>query len=317
MDVYLDLIIAENFIMNFLILYTTGTLLRKKTKKYRLMIGSFLGTIYVFSLCIQIPSSVLNISKFLIGALMVKVAINDRISALVKETAVYLFVSFIYAGCALGFVHIVKPKVLYIVNGIIIGGEYIFELVVISAIVSFLLIKLMMQLIKISHKFSKRDMICEMELFLNEKSIKINALLDSGNLLQDSASKNPVIVVYKERARALFDNILLERIDSLIGGDAIPDDYVFDSRIKVIPYQSVGTVSGLMVTYKIDKVKLEYQNEIYEIKDALIGLYNEAFSKNDKYSALVGLQIFEGSKLKNEFIKNAKSKSKYSVCKIH
>ena len=38
---------------------------------------------------------------------------------------------------------------------------------------------------------------------------------------------------------------------------------------------------------------------------------------NDKYSALVGLQIFEGSKLKNEFIKNAKSKSKYSVCKIH
>lgn len=317
MDVYLDLIIAENFIMNFLILYTTGTLLRKKTKKYRLMIGSFLGTIYVFSLCIQIPSSVLNISKFLIGALMVKVAINDRISALVKETAVYLFVSFIYAGCALGFVHIVKPKVLYIVNGIIIGGEYIFELVVISAIVSFLLIKLMMQLIKISHKFSKRDMICEMELFLNEKSIKINALLDSGNLLQDSASKNPVIVVYKERARALFDNILLERIDSLIGGDVIPDDYVFDSRIKVIPYQSVGTVSGLMVTYKIDKVKLEYQNEIYEIKDALIGLYNEAFSKNDKYSALVGLQIFEGSKLKNEFIKNAKSKSKYSVCKIH
>ena len=73
MDVYLDLIIAENFIMNFLILYTTGTLLRKKTKKYRLMIGSFLGTIYVFSLCIQIPSSVLNISKFLIGALIVTV----------------------------------------------------------------------------------------------------------------------------------------------------------------------------------------------------------------------------------------------------
>ncbi|MBR2703942.1 MAG: sigma-E processing peptidase SpoIIGA [Clostridia bacterium] len=314
MTAYIDLIILENFFMNAIILYTTGTLLNKKINKKKLFISSLIGTIYVFTLCFRLSNMVLNISKFIMGLLLVKICFGSRsYKAIVKETAVYFFSSFIYAGCALGFLHIVKPKVVYIVNGIIIGGEYIFEIVGLSAIVSFVLIKASMKLIKLKSYLNKKNMIADMEIFNNKKSIKIRALVDSGNLLTDPVSHDPVIIVYKEKVRALFDNRILERIDSLIGGEYINEENEYFG-LRAIPYTSVGKNDGIIITCRVDKIKLEYQDEVNEIKNVLIGFYNEALSKNDKYSALIGLQLLEGRKESNEHFSNDKSKGKYSVC---
>ncbi len=313
MTAYLDLIILENLIMNLIILYTTGTLLNKKINKKRLLLSSIIGTIYVFSLCFKLSNIVLNVSKFIMGLVLVKICFKSRsYRALIKETAIYFFSSFIYAGCALGFLHIVKPKVVYIVNGIIIGGEYIFEIVGLSAIVCFILIKVCMKLIKLKYYLNKKNMIVNMELYNNNKSIKIKTFIDTGNLLTDPISHDPVIIVYKEKVRALFDNKVLERIDSLIGGDLINEGNNYG--LRAIPFSSVGENNGIIIACRIDKIKLEYQDEINEINNVLIGFYNEALSKNDKYSALIGLQLLEGRKESNEHFSKNKSKGKYSVC---
>ncbi len=315
MVAYLDLIILENLCMNYLILFTTGKLLNRGIKKSRIFIASMLGALYVFSLYFDVPTFVLNLSKFVIGAILVKICFcSKKITTVLKETIVYFFVSFIYAGCALGFVHIVRPKVVYIVNGIIIGGEYIFEVVLISAIVSWALIKSSIKLIKFKQKFTKKDMICNLEIFMNDKSVKMKALLDTGNLLKDPISKDPVVIVSKEKVRCLFNNKTLEQIDSLMGGDELQKDFDNDARIKIVPYISVGNKNGIMVAYKVDKMKVEYHDEVNEISNVLIGFYNDALSKNDKYSALIGLQILERSTVNNGHTANVKSKSKYSVC---
>ena len=82
----------------------------------------------------------------------------------------------------------------------------------------------------------------------------------------------------------------------------------------MIPYMSVGEKNGMMLAYKIEKIKFEYQYELYEIEDVLIGFYDNALTNNGKYSALVGLQIFERSMEKNEYNAINKNQSKYSVC---
>ncbi len=314
MIAYIDLIILENFFMNLIILYTTSKLLNKKIMKRRFFLSSLAGTIYVFTLCIKLSSVILNLSKVIMGFIIVKLCFGSKsYRALIKETAVFFFSSFIYAGCALGFLHIVKPKVIYIVNGIIIGGEYIFEIVVISAILCLALIKVSVNLIKLKGYFNKKNMIANLKIYNKERNISLKALIDTGNLLTDPVSHNPVVIVYKEKVRALFDNKTLEKIDSLIGGDDIYDKNI-DYNLRLIPYMSVGQQNGIMAICRVDKIKLEYQDEENEIDNVLIGFYSEKLSKNDKYSALVGLQLLEGRKINNEHISHDKSKGKYSIC---
>ena len=42
--------------------------------------------------------------------------------------------------------------------------------------------------------------------------------------------------------------------------------------------------------------------------------FNDTLTKNNKYSALIGLQILERSKIKNEYNTDIKNKGQYSVC---
>lgn len=314
MTAYIDLIILENFFMNSIILYTTSKLLNRKILKKRIFLSSLLGTIYVFTLCFKLTNIILNISKFIMGIILVKLCFRSKsYKALMKETTVYFFSSFIYAGCALGFLHIFKPKVIYIVNGIIIGGEYIFEIVLLSAALCFALIKISVNLIKLKSYLNKKNMIADLKIYNNGKSVELKALVDTGNLLTDPISHNPVIIVYKEKVRILFDNKMLEKIDSLNGGDGINKE-VLNSGLRIIPYASVGQSKGIITVCRVEKIKLEYQDEENEINNVLIGFYNEKLSINDKYSALIGLQLLEGRKINNEHISNNKSKGKYSVC---
>lgn len=315
MIAYLDLIILENLCMNYLILYTTGKLLNRNIKKLRLFLASIVGALYVFSLYINVPNYVLNISKVLIALLLVKMGFNsNKIKNIIKEAIVLFMVTFVYSGCALGFLHFMKPKVIYIVNGMVIGGEYIFELLLISACISFALIKVSMKLIKLKQKLTKSDMICEIEIKLDDRSVKMKALLDTGNLLTDPITKTPVVIVEKRKVIDLISKEELWKIDSLLGGDGNFQNELYSTRVKAIPYVSVGNKNGIMIAYKVDSIKVEYQDEINELNNVLIGIYNDTLTKNNKYSALIGLQILERSKVKNESNTDIKNESKYSIC---
>ena len=46
MTIYIDVVLIENLIMNYIILLATGIILKIKIKHIRLIIGSLLGAIY-------------------------------------------------------------------------------------------------------------------------------------------------------------------------------------------------------------------------------------------------------------------------------
>ena len=315
MVAYLDLIILENLCMNFIMIYTTGRLLGRKIVKSRIFIASIIGSIYVFSLYIGMPKVLLNASKVLMAVVLVRVGFSaKKIQVLIKEVIVFFLVSFMYSGCALGFIHMFKPRTIYIVNGTIIGGEYIFELLLISAIISFLVIKVSAKILRLKQKITKEDMLCTISIYNKEKSIRINALLDTGNLLTEQVTGRPVVIVEKNVAKALFESAYFEKIESLIEGGEFECNDIDDANIKIIPYMSVGNRNGIIIAYKVDKIEVEYQEKKYEITDVLIGFYNEALTKNGKYSALIGLQILERSIVTDEYNTDVKGKGKYSIC---
>ena len=72
MTFYLDIILIENMIMNYIILFATGIIIRIKVKTIRLILASFLGSIYAVLLYILPTIIYMNyITKFMLSISMV------------------------------------------------------------------------------------------------------------------------------------------------------------------------------------------------------------------------------------------------------
>ena len=165
-----------------------------------------------------------------------------------------------------------------------------------------------------------KDKGARVELFLGEKSIMVKAFLDSGNLLKDPISNYPVIVVEQKELEKLIPKETLNYISKTIGGDAklknntkeIEGQKQFNektnyylSRIRMIPFMSLGKENGMLTGIRFDMARIETDEIIKEKNNIIVGIYNKKLTKDNKYNALIGLNLLEGEE-KNEFASSAK-----------
>ena len=118
-------------------------------------------------------------------------------------------------------------------------------------------------------------------------------MLDTGNLLRDPISKTPVIIVEKEKLYSIIPAELLDNIEKIIGGEELLFDNKYFSRLKILPFSSMGKQNGLMLGIKVDKIIIE-KEEIEERENIIIGISMQKLGNS--YSALFGLDLLEGSK---------------------
>ena len=150
----------------------------------------------------------------------------------------------------------------------------------------------------VKYRLRKNDMFCSIEIFFEDKSIKVKAIIDTGNMLKDPITKDPVIVVEKSVLYKLIPYKILDDLDQILGGDSNNELYEdknieYMSKFRVIPFSSLGRENGLLLGFKADKVITYIDEEKEELKNIIIGIYNKKLSKKDKYNALLGLEILE------------------------
>jgi stage II sporulation protein GA (sporulation sigma-E factor processing peptidase) len=58
-------------------------------------------------------------------------------------------------------------------------------------------------------------------------------------------------------------------------------------RLRVIPFEALGTENGMLVGFKPDSVYIEKDAETKSIKDIIIAIYSKKLSKNGDYKALL------------------------------
>ena len=79
MTIYIDIIFLENIIMNFIILLSTGLVLREKISYIKIFIASTLGSIYVVVTYITNMKLLLGIfMKILLSIAMTYIAFNSK-----------------------------------------------------------------------------------------------------------------------------------------------------------------------------------------------------------------------------------------------
>lgn len=215
MTIYIDVILIENLIMNFIILYATGLVLKRKIKKVRLILASLLGAIYSLLTYISSFEIYTNIIlKLILSILMVYIAFNaPNVKQIGKDLLLFYLVSFVFGGAAFAFIYIIKPQDILMKNGLFLG-TYPLKTVVLGAIIAFIIVIAAFKIVK--SRFSTKDMYCRIKIRLNEKEIETNAMIDSGNLLKEPISNTPVIIVEHTLLYDCMPKEILNNLENMI-----------------------------------------------------------------------------------------------------
>lgn len=215
MTIYIDIILMENLIMNFIILYATGLVLKRKIKNIRLILASLLGAVYSLLAYISTFEIYTNmILKIILSILIVYIAFNaQNVKQIGKDLLLFYLISFVFGGAAFALIYIIKPQDILMKNGLFLG-TYPLKTVILGAIIAFVIVITAFKIVK--SKFSAKDMYCKIKIKLNEKQIQTNAMIDTGNLLKEPITNTPVIVVEHTLLYECIPKEILNNLENII-----------------------------------------------------------------------------------------------------
>ena len=161
-------------------------------------------------------------------------------------------------------------------------------MILIGGLIGFFIIIISFKTIK--NKLSKKDMLCNISIVFEAGKVDLNAIIDTGNFLKEPLTGKPVIIVEKDVLKTVIPANILENLEDIINGNKNINN-MYMSKIRLIPFSALGTESGLLLGIKPENFYINYQGKILENKNIIVGIYNKKISRNNKYNALVGLDI--------------------------
>ncbi len=279
---YGDVLFFVNFSMDYLTLFVTAKLLRRKTAYFRFAIASAIGAVYGVASCffefILIFQIAINI---VIAVLMCKISFG-------KKNLIPCCALFYGAGCLLGgimtaifsMINSISGTQTVFVDGVYrtVSGEIPLGWMAVVAVITAITAILGGQ-----YKSRKQKLLdAEILIYFKDKEIKCRGIFDSGNLLTEPVTNKPVIVMNEAAFfKCIPSGLHVFYSDSDITKlAAIPPQYI--RFIKLIPAESIGG-SRMLKGFLPDKITI---NGIE--RDAVIALCKE-ISKFGGSEALVPL----------------------------
>ena len=295
MTIYIDIIVVENLIMNYIILYATGLISKSKISHLRIFLASAIGAIYAIMGYISKLSIYSNmLVKIILSIIIVFVAFYPQnIKKLCKQLVLFYLTTFTFGGVATYLIYVLKPQNIVIKNGMYVG-TYVLKVIFIGAIVGTIILIIAFKFAK--NKITKKDMICKVKIKMNGKEVELDTMVDTGNMLKEPLTGNPVVVVEKTSLYDLIPKEILNNTESILGGDfeKIPEDIKneYISRLKIIPFSSLGKQNGMLIGIKPEKLEVINEQSEEEKDNAIIGIYDKSLTKRGEYNALIGIELY-------------------------
>lgn len=306
MTIYLDIVLIENLCMNYIILFATGFIMKIKLHHIRIILSALVGGIYAILSYMEIfPFYSTMVVKIILSVCMVYIAFFPKgIKSLLKHLVMFYLVSFAFGGCAFALLYFIKPEDIFMINGVYVG-TYPIKIALLGGVVGFVITYIAFKVVK--SRMTKKSLIHDVEIKIEEKTIKIKALLDTGNGLKEPITGEPVIVVERDRLYGILPGNILNNIDKIIGGDwgNLEEDIEYRTRFRVIPFKSIGKQNGMLLGFRVDEVNVITDIDKIVNQKVIMCIYNGTLTRTNTYSALIGLDMLEGRE-KNEFIANIK-----------
>lgn len=298
MYIVLEYLLLENFIINLLILYLTKILTNKDSKNKRIIIGAIISSLY--SLCffypILIPFTKAP-AKFIFSLIIIKISFKYyNLKSFFRQLMSFYIISFIFAGATLGVFFTSFNNSNFWTKTVNLFSSFPAKYLFIGILLSVLIVKAVFQYYNL--KIIRANYIAQVQILYKEKSITINALLDTGNSLVQPFSKNKVLVVEYEKLKNILPSEILDLYVASEKGDYTKCEEILtklqdEIKLIMIPFKSVGK-NGIIYGFKPEGIIITYMNEITARQDILIGIYTDILSSEAEYSGLLHYGLING-----------------------
>jgi stage II sporulation protein GA (sporulation sigma-E factor processing peptidase) len=264
MIVNIDMLVIENSIVNYFLLYITSQTLRVRKTFKNIALPALIGGLYVVTLIF--PSLYFFTAlpfKLLVALLMIYILFNkNSILFDFKALIIYILYSMLLAGlCFFIELNYSEPGQL---NGVIYNFTY--KKLMLAIIILYLVINRLV--IFIRDRIEINSLIYTVDIVYRDGEKTVKAFLDTGNELREPASNLPVMIL-----ESYYLDKTLEEKDTFY-----------------IPYRVVnGEISNLK-GFKPDFIRIHKGNDL-EIRQVIIAFCENKLSNISEYNALLSRGI--------------------------
>ena len=257
MIVYADVLIFLNLIINYFLLLAVSKILKKTPKTRWLVLSAFVGALS--SLYIFLPQT-----SFLIETLF-KIAVSMFMTIIAfgfKGVKAYIKSVLLLFGVTVGFGGLMYAIWLtFSPNGMVINNSVVYFDISLIALIGFtvagyIIFSILYRVFSKTATFAER---CDITLFANEKSVKVTAIVDTGNSIEDAFSMGEIIIVDKSVAIKLFEC------------EDFQINFKTKSRYRMLP---CATVSGTDVLegLRCDRAEVKYKNQSITLNRPILAI---------------------------------------------
>ncbi len=258
--IYVDTVFILNLIIDYLLLYTTGKMLKNDTSRLTLFCGAVIGAFYtVLMLCVNYTVFSCFLTKALFSMLLIRLTYGKMsFKGFARATIMFYFVNFAFCGG------------LYAAASMMgMGDKYItFGIFTLYSVIAYAILSVAAK----HHRRTVEKQKIKLVFGIDSSEKEVDCIVDTGNSLCTPYSGKPVIITEK----SVVDDIL-------------PRNFPSESTVKpiVIPFSSVGCNKGVIYGFKPDYAYFIHNGKRKKARRAIIGVYDGVLSIEGNYKGLV------------------------------
>ncbi|BCZ48216.1 sigma-E processing peptidase SpoIIGA [Clostridium gelidum] len=262
MEVYADVVILENCIVNFFLLTLTMKCIKHKCKMVALIYSSLIGGIY--TIVLLIPK--LKILSYLpcelaIACIMIRIVYGKTsVFNMIKVLGIFLMVTFTLSGIC--FLFSLKQNV-YLLGHTFRIEKYSVKYIMLGIMIIYLIYSRFIEYIK--DKLFTNNFSFNIEFEAQNRQYSFKSFLDTGNELREPITNLPCILIEEN----LINDINFE-----------------GKNVYYILYSSIG-YGGTLKGIRVNNIKVKKKNCLYEQIDAIICPCKEKLSSEHEFNALL------------------------------
>ncbi len=286
MTVYADVLVALNTMLTYILIVASRVICKIPTNKWAVAVSSVVGGFSSLVIFYEDASVFFSVFyKITTGAVIVFLAFLPwKLKKFIKVFLSFFCVSFLFGGAMYAIEFTVNPGNIMYCNGTVYFDMSISYLVgcILSIYGVFVLADYLIT--KQNIKCGK----CELEITYRNTTVKMTALVDTGNSLVDGMSGKPVIVAELKAASPLFsrEEMLFFKTDSY---ENVPES--LNKTIRLIPCKAI-TGETLLRAFVPSCVKIKTEKNAYTTSFCTVAVINSELSQGE-YRALLNNIIFE------------------------
>ena len=257
-EVYIDVLFASNFILDFILLLTISKVLKCPTTHGSICLRAAAGAgLTCVIIAVPLQSSIIKFLLFhmAVNTIMIKIGLKVKNGALFWEALGMLYVSAFLLGGILTSLNRYLGN-LMLVSAAGIGGYFLMRGIWIWA----------------GRILGPKEIICRAVLYTASGEHELQALLDTGNGLIDCLSGKPVSIVDQTLAKCIFTEEDMK-------------------TLRYVAYHTIGK-TGVLPAVRIPAMSV-YRNREYRIEEPMIGICDEYISADEAYQIILNPGIFE------------------------